>query len=159
MGLWHGTTAVFVVYGLLLGAGASVNKLWQMFASRRFGKAAYKKAGEHAIAIYLSRGLTFAYFALALSCLWLDLRQLLGVAGKLGLLGVLGCYLTLTLSSAMGFFVWDEGSRRLSSFGAQKDQATADSFWSELGLAAQILLVVAVGSFFHKSPEFVYRAF
>src|SRR5260370_33440031 len=30
MGIWHGTTAVFVVYGLLMGAGASINKLWQV---------------------------------------------------------------------------------------------------------------------------------
>jgi len=28
-----------------------------------------------------------------------------------------------------------------------------------LGLAFQILLIVTVSSFFHKAPEFVYRAF
>jgi len=27
MGVWHGTTLVFVIYGLLMGAGASVNKM------------------------------------------------------------------------------------------------------------------------------------
>jgi len=31
MGVWHGSTGVFLIYGLVMGAGASLNKLWQVF--------------------------------------------------------------------------------------------------------------------------------
>ena len=34
MGVWHRTTLVFVIYGLLMGAGASINKLWQIALRR-----------------------------------------------------------------------------------------------------------------------------
>ena len=34
MGIWHGTTVVFVIYGLTMGAGASINKLWQIGLTR-----------------------------------------------------------------------------------------------------------------------------
>jgi alginate O-acetyltransferase complex protein AlgI len=33
MGIWHGTTAVFVIYGLLMGAGASINKILSPISS------------------------------------------------------------------------------------------------------------------------------
>ncbi len=46
MGVWHGTTAVFVVYGLLMGAGASINKLWQVACAERFGKKRYRTLME-----------------------------------------------------------------------------------------------------------------
>ena len=42
MGVWHGTTAVFVIYGLLMGAGASINKLWQVTCTERLGKKRYR---------------------------------------------------------------------------------------------------------------------
>ena len=79
MGLWHGTTPVFVVYGLLLGFGAGANKLWQLAMTRRLGKAGYRALAERAAYRIVCRGATFAYFALALVCLWVDLAQLGGL--------------------------------------------------------------------------------
>lgn len=159
MGVWHGTTAVFVIYGLLLGAGASINKAWQVFASQRFGKKAYKQAAERPLAIYSARGLTFAYFALALGCLWLDLPQLLALVRQLGAVGLVTSYAALALGSALAFALWDALSVRWAaargSWGPRFDSPLARDF----ALAAQILLVLSVGSFFHKAPEFVYRAF
>ena len=56
MGVWHGTTAVFVIYGLLMGAGASVNKLWQVACTERFGKKRYRALTEAPAYIYFARG-------------------------------------------------------------------------------------------------------
>jgi D-alanyl-lipoteichoic acid acyltransferase DltB (MBOAT superfamily) len=159
MGLWHGTTAVFVIYGLLLGAGASINKGWQVFASARFGKRANKQAGERPLAVYAARGLTFAYFALALSCLWLDLPQLLGLARRLGPGGLVASYGALTLGAALVFASWDAASARLRTARARLSPLFGSPLSRDFALAAQILLVLSVGSFFHKAPEFVYRAF
>jgi alginate O-acetyltransferase complex protein AlgI len=38
MGLWHGTTAMFLVYGLVMGAGASIVKLWQLILMKYIGR-------------------------------------------------------------------------------------------------------------------------
>jgi alginate O-acetyltransferase complex protein AlgI len=159
MGVWHGTTPVFVVYGLLMGAGASLNKLWQVVMAKQLGKQRYRALAEQTAAVYFSRGLTLAYFTLALTCLWVDLPQLRFVATELGVLGIVGCYLGLAAGSGVVFFVWDSLVRRLASLRASASDAFAGVIAQNLGLGVQVLVIATVASFFHKAPEFVYRAF
>src|SRR5205809_926186 len=59
MGVWHGTTTVFVIYGLLMGAGASANKLWQVALARRLGKQGYRRLAENPLYLYGCRGVTY----------------------------------------------------------------------------------------------------
>lgn len=160
MGLWHGTTAVFIVYGLLMGAGASVNKLWQVWVTRRFGKKRYKAWGERAPVVYLCRGLTCAYFALALTCLWLDLPQLGALLARLGFVATGFAFVALAVAAALAFFAWDTVAALLAPL-RQRAVAAASGgvVVRNLALAVQVLLIVTVASFFHKAPEFVYRAF
>jgi alginate O-acetyltransferase complex protein AlgI len=158
MGVWHGATSVFVVYGLFMGAGASVNKLWQLQAVKRLGKARYKALGENPIASYVARGMTFAYFAIGLSCLWLSLAELGSLSSALGLAGWLAAYLGLTFGAAITFAAWDALvalAVRFRSY-ASFELGTASR---NLLLASRVLLILCVSSFFHKAPEFVYRAF
>jgi len=158
MGVWHGASSVFVLYGLFMGAGASVNKLWQVLAVKRLGKARYKALGEKPSVVYVSRGLTFAYFALGLSCLWLSLPELLAVASRLGASGVLLGYVGVSLGAAVAFRGWDlleAGLERLRGVAWNAPGLVAQN----LALGLQVLLIVSVSSFFHKAPEFVYRAF
>jgi len=159
MGVWHGTTSVFVVYGLVLGAGVSVNQAWQVFAARRWGKKTYKQACERPLLVYLARGATFAYFALALGCLWLSLSELAGLVGRLGALGILASYAVLTLGAAAGFALWDTLAAGTERLRARLPPLLPAELAQDVTMAAQILLVLGVGSFFHKAPEFVYRAF
>jgi D-alanyl-lipoteichoic acid acyltransferase DltB (MBOAT superfamily) len=159
MGIWHGTTSVFVVYGLLMGAGASVNKLWQVLVSKKLGKKRYKELGERAAAVYFSRGLTMAYFALALTCLWVDLTQLRFVGSHLGALGIAACYLGLSVAGGAAFFIWDMLAQRLSTLRVAAADAFSGVVARNLGLGVQVLIIATVASFFHKAPEFVYRAF
>ena len=96
MGVWHGTTAVFIIYGLLMGAGASINKVWQLACTERLGKKRYRALSEQTAYIYFARGLTVAYFVLALTCLWAtELPQFTGLVMRLGLSGILGTYVLL----------------------------------------------------------------
>lgn len=159
MGVWHGTTAVFVVYGLLMGAGASINKLWQVLAIRRFGKKGYKAIGERTLVVYVARGLTTSYFALAITCLWVDMPQLQMLATKLGLHGLLFVYVLLAGISALAYAVWDALAGRLHRLAAHDGKPKGGTAVRHLGLGFQVLLIFLVGSFFHKAPEFVYRAF
>lgn len=159
MGVWHGTTSVFVVYGLLMGSGASINKLWQVFMTKRLGKKGYKALSERTASIYLCRGLTVAYFALALTCLWVDMRELSWLAGRLGIVGIAACYLGLAVAAAAAFFAWDALMLPLGPIARVMTQRSGGVIVRNLSLASQILLIVTVASFFHKAPEFVYRAF
>lgn len=160
MGVWHGTTLVFVIYGLLMGAGASVNKLWQIACTNRLGKKRYRELGQTAGYSYVARGLTFAYFGLALTCLWLpELPQFLGFAGRLGVLGFCGTLVLLTLGFAAAALALDTASAWIAAR-ARGAQALANGLvLRNMMLASRILAVFAVASLFNKAPEFVYRAF
>jgi len=159
MGVWHGTTSVFVVYGLLMGAGASANKLWQVMMTKRLGKKGYRALAEKQWVIYFSRGLTLAYFALALTCLWVDMLKLLWLTRQLGVFGVIGCYFGLATVAGMAFASWDTLTSLLARLDLGARLAASGMIGRNLTLAFQILLIVTVSSFFHKAPEFVYRAF
>ena len=159
MGVWHGTTPVFVVYGLLMGAGASVNKLWQVAMTKRLGKKGYKALADKTAVIYLSRGLTFAYFALALTCLWLELPQARWLAGRLGIWGGLLGYVALALVAGLAFLAWDRLVAGLAPLRGGAVRVAGGVVTRNLVLSLQILLILMITSFFHKAPEFVYRAF
>ncbi|WP_310491733.1 MBOAT family O-acyltransferase [Dechloromonas sp.] len=162
MGLWHGTTAVFVAYGLLLGGGAAANKLWQLAMTRRLGKGGYRALAEQPIYRSLCRGATFAYFALALVCLWVDLAQLGGLLRALGAAGIAASFVVIALAGALVLPALDYVTATLRRAGvglALKAASPAGFVSRNVALAAQVLLILMASSFFHKAPEFVYRAF
>jgi len=159
MGIWHGTTMVFAIYGLVMGAGASANKLWQLFMTDRLGRKRYQALGHHRLYCYACRGLTCAYFAVGVTCLWVNMDQLRWLGGALGPLGWLGVLLFLGAGCVAAMFLQD-----LVTSWSEKWRSRAAILWrpgafGNLWSAAQILLILMVSSFFHRTPEFVYRAF
>jgi alginate O-acetyltransferase complex protein AlgI len=160
MGIWHGTTAVFVIYGLLMGAGASVNKLWQLACTRRLGKKPYRALTQTMAYSYLARGLTFAYFTLALTCLWMpELPQFLALTGRLGTPGLAGALIMLTVAFAGVTLVADAISTGLSTRSTALHTLSGGFVLRNLSLAGKVLAILAIASLFNKSPDFVYKAF
>ena len=156
MGIWHGTTLVFVIYGLLMGAGASANKLWQIACAKRLGKKRYRDLSQSMPYAYAARGLTLAYFTVALTCLWLpDLPRYLGLAGQLGAAGIVAALAILTVCFAAGTLIAD----RIAAFLPAAGAAATGLFARNMSLALRILAVFAISSLFNKAPEFVYKAF
>jgi D-alanyl-lipoteichoic acid acyltransferase DltB (MBOAT superfamily) len=71
MGLWHGISLRFALYGLVLGAGVSVNKLYQAVMLKRLGRKRLNEVIRRPAYIALSRGLAVSFFILALGFLWM----------------------------------------------------------------------------------------
>jgi alginate O-acetyltransferase complex protein AlgI len=156
MGVWHGTTLVFVIYGLLMGGGASVNKLWEIACISRLGRKRYRELGMATTYSYAARGLTIAYFTVALTCLWVpELPQFLGLVRELGIAGIAGALALLSLGFAVATFCVDAVAARLSVGGV----LASGLIYRNLLLAMRILAVLVISSLFNKAPEFVYRAF
>jgi alginate O-acetyltransferase complex protein AlgI len=160
MGVWHGSTGVFVIYGLVMGAGASLNKLWQVFMTKRLGKKRYKSVGDSFAYASLARGLMFAFFSLAVTGLWVNMDQLARLAHRLGAGGLGLALVGTTLCAAFGGVLVDHAGRILTGFAPRLDRKGVSGLVTRnLVLAGEVLLILAVGSFFHKAPEFVYKAF
>lgn len=159
MGIWHGSTVVFVVYGVLMAFGACANKLWQIAMPRALGKPGYRDLQKRPVYIQLCKGLTFAFFTLALTCLWTpDIGQLFGLAGRLGVSGLILSIAAMTLVFAVLNFVLERVAAielgSLSAAGARYRDTLAVS-----RCAGVILAVIFVSAILNKAPEFVYKAF
>jgi D-alanyl-lipoteichoic acid acyltransferase DltB (MBOAT superfamily) len=159
MGVWHGTTAVFVIYGLLMGAGASINKLWQVACIKRLGNKRYRALTESTAYIYFARGLTVSYFALALTCLWVtELPQFTALFVRLGVAGGLGTFVVLAAAFAIAALAVDLIRTRVhiphSLSAIQNGEIVRN-----LTLAGKMMAIVAVATLLHKAPDFVYKAF
>lgn len=159
MGVWHGTTAVFVVYGLLMGAGASINKLWQVTCTQRLGKKNYRMLTERIGYVYLSRGITIAYFVLALTCLWVpEVSAFNSLLGKLGLTGMSAAFAAIAVCFALFWFIFDCIVPRVAApdfLATIRDSLVGRN----LVLAGKMMAIIAVATLLHKSPDFVYKAF
>jgi D-alanyl-lipoteichoic acid acyltransferase DltB (MBOAT superfamily) len=160
MGVWHGSTGVFVIYGLVMGAGASLNKLWQVFMTKRLGKKRYKSVGESFAYSSLARGLLFAFFALAVTGLWVNMHQLSLLQHRLGIAGLTLALIGTALGAALGGIAVDRAGYLLAAFAPQLQGKTAAGVAARnVVLASEVLLIFAVSAYFHKAPEFVYKAF
>jgi alginate O-acetyltransferase complex protein AlgI len=159
MGVWHGTTAVFVIYGLLMGAGASINKLWQVACTERLGKKRYRMLSESTAYVYFARGLTIGYYVLALTCLWVtELPQFTHLMMRLGVAGILGTFVLLVAGFAMAALILDSAVARFRaplSFSAIGGGEIIRNFT----LASKMMAIFAVATLLHKAPDFVYKAF
>ena len=64
MGIWHGSTAIFFVYGLALGIGMSGNRLYQVVMTRWLGRKKYSDLASGRLYGAVARGVVFAYFCI-----------------------------------------------------------------------------------------------
>jgi len=104
IGIWHGSTAIFAVYGLLLGLGVSVNKAYQIVITKRLGKKRYKELSANIVYRFVCRGLTYTWYSFCMICFWNNSQvakhyiQLLGFAGIIAAFTVLLLIVTVVLN-------------------------------------------------------------
>jgi alginate O-acetyltransferase complex protein AlgI len=101
MALWHGTTSIFVVYGLFLGSGVTVNRLWQILIPKVFGKNNYKVLSGRRWYFQLSRAGTISYLAVALISFWIDGEHAAELGRPSGLAILFGSFVLMTVVGAM----------------------------------------------------------
>jgi D-alanyl-lipoteichoic acid acyltransferase DltB (MBOAT superfamily) len=142
MGLWHGTTPVFVVYGLFLGLGVSINKLYEVVMRKYLGKKRFAGLRLNKFYSIFCQSLTITYFAIALTCLWLNMTGLLKLFEDLGLSGLsaaVGLCIALTL---MGIFI-SSLIRIFANFMSKHLRVITSSFWlRQLGLSGRLLILI-----------------
>ena len=160
LGLWHGQTSEFAVYGLVLGLGVSVNKLYQVVMTNALGAKRYQRLCKEALYTAVCRGLTFTYFALSLLVFWSTWRQLGELWERLGIGAVALGVLCLLGASTLGLACAEALSSSANSW-AWSDTPLLKSRYlrtaSSTALAAVIWFAMAIVN--APAPENVYRAF
>lgn len=89
MGIWHGTSWVMVLYGVVLGAGVSANKLYEIWLKKRLGKQRQRQLASHPLYKSAANGLTLAYLALGMTFLWESPQSLSSHLTPLGIFAII----------------------------------------------------------------------
>ncbi len=108
IGIWHGRTSEFLMFGALTGGGVSINKLWQLWMTRALGGREYKKLARYPAYVAFGRGLNFVWFALTLFWFWADWKTIDRIYRALSLSEWICVWLAIwpTATSVLALWEW-----------------------------------------------------
>jgi hypothetical protein len=160
IGVWHGRTSEFLVFGVLVGAGVSINKLWQVLMARWLPKGGYKSLSRNLFYVSLARGLTFSWFAFSSLWFWASWQQLDQIARSIGALGCVSVALALWMFATLLLAVWEAVRGSLLSIRTEDGPVLTSRYArvvyaSALGFAAFVMIALLN----QPAPGIVYKAF
>jgi alginate O-acetyltransferase complex protein AlgI len=160
IGIWHGRTSEFILFGVLQGGGVAVNKLWQIVLTAVLGGKGYKALAKNRIYVAFGRGLTFSWFAFTLFWFWASWGQLGAIFGSLTSAQWLGVWLTIWLAATTFLEAWEVFRAWLYSVRISGDRLVEDRHVrvvAATALAVVSLFVVVLLQ--QPAPNIVYRSF
>jgi alginate O-acetyltransferase complex protein AlgI len=160
VGIWHGRTSEFVLFGALQGGGISINKLWQLGLARGLGRKGYKALAKNPIYVAFGRGLTFSWFAFSLFWFWANWKQIDKVFTAIGVADWLLVWLAIWLCATVVLALWEVLRAALLSIKTAEGPVLLSRYArvvyaSALGLAAVVMTVLLN----QPAPDIVYKAF
>jgi D-alanyl-lipoteichoic acid acyltransferase DltB (MBOAT superfamily) len=160
IGIWHGRTSEFAMYGVLLGGGAAINKLWQLLLAARLGRKGYKALAANVIYISCGRGLTFSWFAFSLFWFWADWKQIGVIFRGLEAADWLAVWLGIWASATVVLGVWEWMRAGLLSIHTAEGPVLT-SRYARVVYASALALVAVVFTILlnQPAPAIVYKAF
>ncbi len=160
IGLWHGRTSEFMIFGVLQGGGVSINKLWQLGLARSMGRKGYRSLAANPVYVALGRGMTFSWFAFTLLWFWCDWKQIHAIFASLSLVQWLGVWLAAWLVAAAVLTIWEWLRAVLLSIRTAEGPVLTSRYArvvyvSALGLVAFVITILLQ----QPAPGIVYKAF
>lgn len=160
VGVWHGQTSIFIVFGLLQGGGVAVNKLYQIKMAQRFGRKRYREFCSNQLYTAISRGVTIVWFAFTLLWFWSDwptLGRMSMAAGPVAL--ILGAGI-LIVGVSIALVAWEAARNLLLSVKIDGSSVFRSRY---IRTVSNTILVVAVAAVIlvmnQPAPDIVYQAF
>jgi alginate O-acetyltransferase complex protein AlgI len=159
IGAWHSQNTIGLVYGMALGVGAVAHRIYGLVLKALFGKGVFKRLSESFIYVRLSQGLTLAFFALSVICLWPDRATLIQMsAGRM--VGLLVAAFTVLTCVAGVCFAVDALFHGLLQQLRKHNAFVRDYRVQTIFTTAQLTVVVFVRIVMAiPAPGFVYQAY
>lgn len=156
VGIWHGQTEMFVIFGFLNGAGVSGNKLYQLLAIRRLGRTRYQSLSNHPVYAAVSSGVTYLWLSLTLVFFWASWGQLTGLLGAFDARTVVLALIAVVVVAAIAYraAMLFEGAA-----GAVREWRVS-AYLKPVWYAGLATIVVSVAVILNApAPHVVYKAF
>jgi D-alanyl-lipoteichoic acid acyltransferase DltB (MBOAT superfamily) len=160
VGVWHGQTSAFVFFGVLLGLGVSLTKLYQVLMAKCIGTERYAAMNQYWLYNTAARGLTYTWCALTMLWFWSNWAQLASLARFLGLRQISLVSIVIFLGSAVALALWEAGREWLLSFQFENQPALSSRYVRTVW--ATVLLVISIATMTLLNappPDIVYKTF
>jgi alginate O-acetyltransferase complex protein AlgI len=160
VGVWHGRTLEFLVFGLLTGGGISINKLWQLGLTGAIGRKRYKNLAKNGAYVALGRGMNFVWFGFTLFWFWADWQHIHTAFSALNAANWLAVWLAAWLFASLALSVWEWLRAALLSIRTAEGAVLTNRYAlvvyaSALGLVTVIFTVLLK----QAAPGIVYKVF
>ena len=160
IGVWHGRTSVFAVFGILQGLGVSLNKLYQVYMGKAYGKKGYRRLSESWWYQSMCRGLTFTYFAFSLVWFWSNWTQMGEIVHALGWAAIAGSWLLVWVVATVLLAGYESFRRTVLSIHWHSLVVMTSRYAATVAVSAMIVVMVLVLNVLSvPAPDIVYKAF
>ena len=160
IGVWHGRTSEYIIFGILQGGGVALNKLWQLSLTRILGRKAYKELAKNAIYIAFGRGLTFSWFAFTMFWFWANWKQIGTIFSAIAVVPWIAVWLVIWFGSTAVLATWEQ--LRAALLRLQTSEGPVLTSRYALVVYATVMGVMALiitGVLNQPAPGIVYKAF
>ena len=160
VGIWHGRTSEFVIFGLLTGGGVSFNKLWQLRLQKTLGRKGYKELARNSIYLSFGRGLNYTWFAFTLFWFWNDWKSLDRVYSAIGAAQWVAVWLAVWLAATAFLALWEWLRALILSVQTSGEPVFTNRYALTVYASALFLIAVFITILLNQpAPGIVYKAF
>ncbi len=160
VGVWHGQTASFIIFGLLTGGGVASNKLWQVAMQRRLGRAGYRSLASNPIYRACSRGMNFSWFAFTLLWFWSTSADILSLYNDSGSTLVVGIWIVILALATAVLAILESLSNPMSDRGRWGAQLLRSRYFRTATVTALAFTTAVTFTLLQSAPpDIVYKAF
>jgi alginate O-acetyltransferase complex protein AlgI len=160
VGVWHGQTSMFLVFGALQGLGVSANKLYQIVMLRWLRRPGYRALCGQPVYASLSRGLTYTWYAISLLWFWSTWGELSSVVSHLGAIRSVLTVVLVLLGAVVALSALDMLTEQWSVLQNGATRAAGSRYLRVAWCAALLTITVSITLVLNApAPHIVYRAF
>ena len=158
IGVWHGQTGEFVFYGLILGFGVSVNKIFQVVLVRRLGRKRSAALSGSPVFVTLARGLTFTWNTFTLVWFWADWHTIRALANALAPRMPI-VWILIFASATVILAAWESVFRETRSALREAPIVWSWCLRTALAVGAVVATAATTALINRPAPDIVYKAF
>jgi alginate O-acetyltransferase complex protein AlgI len=160
IGVWHGRTSEYIVFGILQGGGVAINKLWQLWLTRMLGRKAYKDLTRNAAYVAFGRGLTFSWFAFTMFWFWASWKQIGTIFSAIAAVPWLAVWLVVWFGATAVLAMWERLRTGLLMIRMAEGPALTSRYALVVYATAMAVIVLVVTVVLNQpAPGIVYKAF
>jgi alginate O-acetyltransferase complex protein AlgI len=160
IGVWHGQTSEFAFYGILLGLGVSVTKLYQMYMTARLKRAGYNKLARNPLYVIVARGMTYTWYAFCMLWFWSNWSQLHTMAAALSPGEMTAAWALILVAASVALAAWESMRQWLLSFEFESRPWLESRYVRTAWCTALLVIALTTVSVLNApAPDIVYKAF